>query len=471
MYRGSIPLVRFVAALGVSLIATINAVAAKPQPVSETITLREYAALSGSGIAIGPPIYYLAMPPIGKLVLASGTSSLPDIVPPAVLLKGGVVDLAALQRSGTVSGTVDVTVHGFPAGPYTVSAVTESSSDTIVLGSLSVVSGSIPIILSNTSGQTASYLPIPWISTGTARFGVKAHPFPAGFNPFDVAEIAITDSNENLVASAALTPVPDGFLTILSPVQPGSLARGATGYALLHASTKTGVVIPLTASVGMTTDAETSTNTPPSDSGGTLTLGNSGTVTLSGTGNPSTLGGSGSVVLGGSSNGYTGGTTLDGGTLTFGGAGDTGGTISAGTFDVTGGGLTFNPGGSYAGAGGITLSGSSILLDSGTIGGVNLTQFGPGTITFGVPTAYPLPANPATGRVTIHAHGLPPHIWVTYALDGTDIGKALTDTKGNLIIFANQGASGKIPQSLDLFSVTTLTVHNGAGKVYLTASF
>jgi hypothetical protein len=176
------------------------------------------------------------------------------------------------------------------------------------------------------------------------------------------------------------------------------------------------------------------------------------------------------VTLGGTDS-YFGGTDTGGGGLVFLGSGTLGGILSSVTYNGPDGGLTLSVGGSSYGPGAITLSGSYVSLGSGPIGSLTLTLLGPGSITFGVPTAYPLPANPATGRVTIHAHGLPPHIWVTYALDGTDIGKALTDTKGNLIIFANQGESGKIPQSLDLFTVTTLTVHNGAGKVYLTASF
>ena len=454
--------------LGIALSITHQTHAAQRDPVSEVVTLREYAELSGSGIATGTPVY-LTLPPFVGIVVNTGTAALGEIVPPTGNYMSGIVDLDALLRSGTVSGAIDVTMHGFPAGAYTVSAITESSSSTVVLGSLTVVSGSLPVTIVTGTVTTSSHITLPWISTGIAKFGKGARPFPAGFNPFDVASVAITDSNDDLVGAATLTPVPDGFLTALSPVQPGRLAPHAKGYALLHAATDTGfVVVPLTASTGMKT-AATSVASEGAGGSATLSAGNTGGTTA-------TLGtsGAGTVVLTGN-NTYTGGTTIDGGTLTFNNGanldtGDSGATITVNNYGSSGGVLSVGSGSFTLGSTPI-LSGSLVFIGGGVIGGGTLTILSPVTLSIGNPITDPLPVNIPTGHLEIHAHALPPHAWVTYALDGTDIGKALTNSIGDLTVFASQSASGKIPSSLDLFTVSTLTVHNAAGKVYLTAGF
>jgi hypothetical protein len=76
-----------------------------------------------------------------------------------------------------------------------------------------------------------------------------------------------------------------------------------------------------------------------------------------------------------------------------------------------------------------------------------------------------------SGSLSIHAHGLPVSTKVTYLADGTVLGTAETDSAGNLSLYAAQKYHGKLPSSLDLFTVKSVTVEDGSGNVYLTAGF
>jgi hypothetical protein len=272
----------------------------------------------------------------------------------------GTVDLTALLRSGSTSGMINVSVHGYAAGDYSVSVVTESSSSTVVLGSLTVTSGSFPlgsgsnpIVYSDTAagheavaagGPAVIVLPPFGLSDGHAKFGGKRAPFPAGFNPFDIATLSLSDSNGNVVSTTTLTPVPSGYYSALSPLVAGASASGATGYALIKA------------------------NTPP----------------------------------------------------------------------------VFLP--------------------------MALTS----VVTNGLIHVDPLPPvlfHPSTGRLVIHAQGLPASTTLTYAADGTDLGTVTTGTTGSLSVFALQGQGHVLPSTLDLFSVKTVTVHDALGNVLVSAGF
>ena len=355
---------RFTPVLRFLTVAACGAVLASPhtagaQPASETKTLDEWANLypvvSSTGITVIP--LQQGAPGTGISMNADAATTVNRPVSNFIIaypFRTGSVDLVALLRSGSTSGTIDVSVTGYAAGLYTVSAVTESSSSTVVLGTLTVTSGSFPIwsgsapiLYANVKPVVADSMiafPIWELSTGNAEFGGAAAPFPAGFSPFDVATLSLSDSNGNVVSTAALTPVQNGFLTALSPLVAGASAPRATGYALLRA------------------------NTPP----------------------------------------YA---------------------------------MPMTPG--------VSAAGSSAAV---------------------VPLP-PIYFNPLTGQLTIHAHGLPAGARLTYALDGTDVGTARTDARGNLNVSIAQGAHGKLPATLDFFSVTTVTVHDSLGNVLVSAEF
>jgi len=80
-------------------------------------------------------------------------------------------------------------------------------------------------------------------------------------------------------------------------------------------------------------------------------------------------------------------------------------------------------------------------------------------------------SGPITGRLAIHAHGLPASTTLTYAADGVDLGTVTTDASGNLTLFAAQGPHRKLPSTLDLFSVNVVTLHDSSGTIFMTAGF
>jgi hypothetical protein len=76
------------------------------------------------------------------------------------------------------------------------------------------------------------------------------------------------------------------------------------------------------------------------------------------------------------------------------------------------------------------------------------------------------------GGLSIRASGLPASTTYTYAIDGTDIGTVTTGSSGSLALLATEAPSGgTLPDTVDLFTVTLVTVHDDSGNVILTASF
>jgi len=459
MDTGRIPLSRFWAPFVLLFAFALHASAERPQPVSEIKTLNENAVLSGSGVVAYPfPILFDPVFPIpGGTLTVSGTANIPVFQPPVNPYYSGSVNLKAVLRSGTLAGSISVSMRGFTPGTYTVNAITESSSETIVLGTLPVTSGSLTVVVTGSDGPATTYIPLPWLSSGSAKFGRGGTPFPAGFNPFDVASLAISDSNSNVVATATLTPVPSGYLTELSPFEPALKSSGATGYALVHSNTPFQIIAypvvsdpiigsPISYGGGGVITFSTAVQTATSQPGtGSETLAGNNTYTGSTTDAGSTL------TISGNLNGTTGVGIAVGGTLAA-------STYSGGTFTLGGAGTTTvlsgNPGGT------LTVTGA------GTIGG---------TIGITSEPAFPLPLppifNPSVGHIAIHAQGLPPQIMVLLFVDGIQFGHAYTDSNGNLKAYATEGGTGKLPPTLNLFDVQTITVENATGMVLLTATF
>jgi hypothetical protein len=517
-----------------SFIIAHPAMAAHPVPASEIATLHEWASLTGTSPG------------------------------------SGVVDLQANVRSGDTRGSISVAVRDYPAGGYTVSAITVSSTSTVVLGAVNVKKG----------------FGLRRITTGAANFGGKQNPFPTGFSPFDVALVSITDSNGNVVSSGTLTPVQNGYFNAIAPLI--SSTSHATGYALIRADGPppaasvpvvldsgddgagsitvaaggTGVLSGLNIYTGGTVIVTGSLSLSGSSviilgppiyivNGGTLTVAGTavttGTLALSGS-SPTVTSGSLTINSGGD---YGGGVIeVGGGTLTLNTGSDGGLTVLSGSSSISGGaftlpsyvGTTLTIDGSDINGGTLTLSGSippitnglltlsgtcppivsgsltfpsggSLTLSSSNLNGVTVVISGSLTLATGTPvldgsSVYlsgtvvnpaavdtstmlraksdtPVPStnttdtvdapsttSPATGELVIHAQGLPPSASVTYFADATEIGTATTDKSGNLVIRAVQGGeNGTLPDTVDLYSVQTVTVEDSLGNVLLTAGF
>jgi len=81
-------------------------------------------------------------------------------------------------------------------------------------------------------------------------------------------------------------------------------------------------------------------------------------------------------------------------------------------------------------------------------------------------------AGVVTGVLSISASGLPAGTTYTYAVNGTDIGPVTTGTGGTLKLAATEKpAGGTLPSTVDLFTVTSVTVHDSSGNLILSASF
>jgi hypothetical protein len=81
-------------------------------------------------------------------------------------------------------------------------------------------------------------------------------------------------------------------------------------------------------------------------------------------------------------------------------------------------------------------------------------------------------AGVVTGALVVNASGLPESTTYTYAINGTDIATVTTGSAGSLKLVATEEPSGgTLPDTVDLFTVTTVTVHDDSGNVILSASF
>jgi hypothetical protein len=139
--------------------------------------------------------------------------------------------LQAVSFSGTDHGTLAVRTSGLSAGAYTVSAVIDSSTTPVTLGTFNVHN---PV-------TTGTATPRPhWTQAGFG--GPRGIPFPDGLDPFTIASLAISDSNANVLFTADLTTVTDGVYFASTPLVSGTSVPDAAGSAQIHANAKAGVV-------------------------------------------------------------------------------------------------------------------------------------------------------------------------------------------------------------------------------------
>ncbi len=220
--------------------------------------------LSGSGVPIFSGSGALALPPLPPWVTGSGgpivsgsvcppppwsggTGSLPGGTFESLTVRvaftptsgtttsaSGVLDAVGL--SGTDHGSLDVHTKGLEAGTYTVTAVTGTGTGSVTLGTFIVGAP-------GASGTTSWDHPHDWShDRSDARFGgPRGIPFPDGLDPFDLASLAISDSNSNVLFTADLTTISNGAYDARTPIVSGTTVT-ATGGARIHAFAKDGVV-------------------------------------------------------------------------------------------------------------------------------------------------------------------------------------------------------------------------------------
>jgi hypothetical protein len=249
-------------------------------------------------------------------------------------------------------------------------------------------------------------------------------------------------------------------------------------------------------------------STGNTDNGGTVVDG--GTLTVGGTltGNPVLGDGGASITINTGTVGTGPVLTSSTGTLTLSGAGAyAGGTIVGsaplpvgpiisgpplitGTLSVDGSGPYAINGGTFVTGsdGGIVITGSTpsggtliltgscitsgtFSIISGPIGQVLSAHPLRETRARTAPTAAATPP-PVTGRLVLHAQGLPASATLSYFADGAFLNTATTDSKGRLSVTAIQGGlNGTLPSTLDLYSVQAITIQDGSGNILLTAQF
>jgi hypothetical protein len=154
-------------------------------------------------------------------------------VPTSGTTTSAVGMLQAISVSGTDHGSLGVHTMGLGAGTYTVDAVTDSSTTPVTLGTFDVK-------YPRTSG-TLPPPPNPHMQSNTQFGGPRGIPFPDGFDPFDIASLAISDSNANVLFTADLTTISNAAYYARIPIVSGTTVT-ATGVAEIHAFAKSGVI-------------------------------------------------------------------------------------------------------------------------------------------------------------------------------------------------------------------------------------
>jgi hypothetical protein len=188
--------------------------------------------------------------------------------------------LQAVGASGTDHGSLDIHTTGLAAGTYTVSAATETGTAPVTLGTFDVKA---PPTMSGTAAA-----PPRMMRSNTNFGGPRGIAFPDGLDPFDIASLAISDSNANVVFTADLMTITDGAFYERTPIVSGMTASDATGVAEIHAFAKAGAVSgALTVRASGLPDSTTYTYAVNGTDIGPVTSGSAGSLKLVATEKPS----------------------------------------------------------------------------------------------------------------------------------------------------------------------------------------
>lgn len=137
------------------------------------------------------------------------------------------LSLKAEDEDGTTDAELKLQARGLPAGNYSVSVTLKSNGSTVALGTFSVGS---------TGGAEVEF--------ATTPEDAEEKPFPANFNPMDIATVSVANAAGVVLFTADLTKVnTTNGMSLNATVngQPGPADPNASGTAILTAnSSKSG---------------------------------------------------------------------------------------------------------------------------------------------------------------------------------------------------------------------------------------
>src|SRR6202051_3943609 len=134
-----------------------------------------------------------------------GTESLDveiQMTPTAAAPAGSSIQLSleAEDDEGTTQATLKLETQGLPAGTYSVSVTLKSDGSTVALGSFTVSSGEDE----GNQGDDDSQGDEDQGNNEVVFGGEEGIPFPANFNPMDIATVSVADANGVVLFTADL---------------------------------------------------------------------------------------------------------------------------------------------------------------------------------------------------------------------------------------------------------------------------
>lgn len=167
-----------------------------------------------------------------------------QMTPTAAAPAGSSIELSleAEDEDGTTDATLKLEPEGLPAGTYSVSVTLKSDGSTVALGSFTVSSGEDED--EDEQGDDDNQGDEDDQGENEVEFGgEEGIPFPANFNPLDIATVSVADASGVVLFTADLTTLSSTASMTLSAnvlAKSGPGNPGAAGNAVLTAFVKRG---------------------------------------------------------------------------------------------------------------------------------------------------------------------------------------------------------------------------------------
>jgi len=146
---------------------------------------------------------------------------------------GGDASLEAVDISGTASGTLELSPEGLASGTYNVTATLKTGTDVVVLGSFSVTASGTAV-----ATGTDSSVFMDDDGDDVVFGGTDGIPFPQNFNPFNLATVTISGTDDVAIMTADFTNPADierAKLHVNIFGIPGVAAPTAFGHLVMNA--------------------------------------------------------------------------------------------------------------------------------------------------------------------------------------------------------------------------------------------